>query len=243
MYGRMPTSASGARRPVGRVVVVVAVYSRRYPEDRMSRTSLTELLQLTSSPVAIAFVDAPPPGVQHVSAIEPAGCGYWRRAAEGEVFFTTADDHKGCPVGAHTHASRALAWRTPGGYRPGPGDGRALVHPDGGDPEYPDAEDTISRGGLRADRRHTRTADVVLIRANARQLMLLTEAARAAGVAGTGGPMGRPTCAVLPEAINRREQPRVWVASATASTPAPMMRRPTSPFPGQNSAPSKIISR
>jgi hypothetical protein len=30
--------------------------------------------------------------------MEPAGCGYWRRAAEGEVFYTVADDHKGCPV-------------------------------------------------------------------------------------------------------------------------------------------------
>ena len=35
--------------------------------------------------------------------MEPAGCGYWRRAAAGEVFFTVADDHKRCPVGAHTH--------------------------------------------------------------------------------------------------------------------------------------------
>src|ERR1700752_1498106 len=70
----------------------------------MSRTSsLTELLQLTTTPVAITFVDAPPPGVPHVSAVEPAGCGYWRRAADGEVFFTVADDHKGCPMGAHTH--------------------------------------------------------------------------------------------------------------------------------------------
>ncbi len=69
----------------------------------MSRTLLTELLHLTSAPVAIAFVDAAPPNVPHVSAIEPAGCGYWRRAAAGEVFFTFADDHKGCPVGAHTH--------------------------------------------------------------------------------------------------------------------------------------------
>jgi uncharacterized protein (DUF169 family) len=32
--------------------------------------------------------------------------------------------------------------------------------------------------------------------------MLLAEAAQAAGVAGTGPTMGRPTCAVLPEAIN-----------------------------------------
>jgi uncharacterized protein (DUF169 family) len=44
--------------------------------------------------------------------------------------------------------------------------------------------------------------DVVLVRGNARQLMLLAEASQAAGVAGTGATMGRPTCAVLPEAIN-----------------------------------------
>jgi uncharacterized protein (DUF169 family) len=44
--------------------------------------------------------------------------------------------------------------------------------------------------------------DVVLVRGNAQQLMLLAEAAQAAGVAGTGATLGRPTCAVLPEAIN-----------------------------------------
>ena len=69
----------------------------------MSQTTLTDLLQLTSPPVAIAFVDSPPVGVPRVNASEPAGCGYWRRAAGGETFFTVADDHKRCPVGAHTH--------------------------------------------------------------------------------------------------------------------------------------------
>src|SRR5918994_2864418 len=69
----------------------------------MSPTSLTDLLRLTSAPVAVSFVDAAPAGVPHVSSLEPAGCGYWRRAAAGEVFFTVADDHKRCPVGAHTH--------------------------------------------------------------------------------------------------------------------------------------------
>ena len=44
--------------------------------------------------------------------------------------------------------------------------------------------------------------DVVLVRGNARQLMLLAEAAQAAGVAGDQATMGRPTCAVLPQAIN-----------------------------------------
>ena len=44
--------------------------------------------------------------------------------------------------------------------------------------------------------------DVVLVRGNARQLMLLAEAAQSVGASGTGPAMGRPTCAVVPEAIN-----------------------------------------
>jgi uncharacterized protein (DUF169 family) len=44
--------------------------------------------------------------------------------------------------------------------------------------------------------------DVVLVRGTARQLMLLAESAQAAGVAAATPAMGRPTCAVIPEAIN-----------------------------------------
>jgi uncharacterized protein (DUF169 family) len=45
-------------------------------------------------------------------------------------------------------------------------------------------------------------ADVVLVRGTPRQLMLLAEAAQAAGVADDVPAMGRPTCAVLPQAID-----------------------------------------
>ncbi len=47
----------------------------------------------------------------------------------------------------------------------------------------------------------TFTPDVVLVRGTVKQLMLLAEAAQAAGVAGGGATMGRPTCAVLPESL------------------------------------------
>jgi uncharacterized protein (DUF169 family) len=40
--------------------------------------------------------------------------------------------------------------------------------------------------------------DLVLVRGNARQLMLVAEAAQMAGLAGSAPAMGRPTCAVLP---------------------------------------------
>jgi uncharacterized protein (DUF169 family) len=168
----------------------------------MSETSLAELLNLTAPPVAIAFVDTAPPGVPHVASPEAAGCGYWRRAIAGEVFYTVADDHKSCSVGAHTH-SVPLSPSEKKGLM-------ALVDTMVG-LEYLTMEDV---GQIPTRQTPLDVAvyapldaapvppDVVLVRGNARQLMLLAEAAQAAGVAGAGPSMGRPTCAVVPEAIN-----------------------------------------
>ena len=165
-------------------------------------TSLGELLQLESPPLAIAFVDAPPPGVPHVSAVEPASCGYWRRAAAGEVFFTFADDHKQCPVGAHTHhvpLSPAEQHELMGMVDTMV----ALSYLKMQDvPQIP-RRLTPMRVAVYAPLAASPVPpDVVLVRGNARQLMLLAEAAEAAGVAGSGPTLGRPTCAVLPGAIN-----------------------------------------
>ena len=43
-----------------------------------------------------------------------------------------------------------------------------------------------------------RRPDVVLVRGNARQIMLVAEAARAAGIGHDGAAMGRPACAMIP---------------------------------------------
>ena len=64
---------------------------------------IQELLGLRFPPVAIAFRASAPPGMRRIDSPAPAGCGYWRRAADGEVFYTEAPDHYTCPVGAHTH--------------------------------------------------------------------------------------------------------------------------------------------
>lgn len=108
----------------------------------MTKDVLTDLLNLSSPAIAIAFTDAPPVGIQRVASGAPA--------------------HKPCPIGAHTHHVVTNA------------------------PFLP---------------------DVVLVRGNARQLMLLTEAAELAGVAGVGSTMGPPTCAVLPASINTETVP------------------------------------
>ena len=168
----------------------------------MSQNALAELLDLHTPPIGIAFVDSPPAGVVRVAAPEPAGCGYWRRAAAGEVFYTLADDHKMCPVGAHTHhVALTLSEQD---------ELMGLVQTMVG-LSYLKMEDVpkIARrttplqaavyGPLR---RLPIPPDVVLVRGNARQLMLLAEAAEHAGIAGATPAMGCPTCAVLPESIN-----------------------------------------
>jgi uncharacterized protein (DUF169 family) len=43
--------------------------------------------------------------------------------------------------------------------------------------------------------------DVVLVRGNAKQMMLIAEAAGAAGLSGDGSLMGRPTCAMIPASM------------------------------------------
>jgi uncharacterized protein (DUF169 family) len=164
--------------------------------------SLGDLLQLDSPPVAIAFVDAPPAGVAHISTPEPAGCGYWRRAAAGEVFFTEADDHKRCPVGAHTHNVPL----SPAEQQELMGLVQTMVSLSYLKMEevaqIPTRKTPLQVAVYSPLASAPVAPDVVLVRGTAHQLMLLTEAAQAAGVAGSGPAMGRPTCAVLPEAIN-----------------------------------------
>jgi len=167
-------------------------------------TRLEALLDLSVRPVAIAFLPEAPAGLARVTRPAPASCSYWRRAADGESFYTEAADHLGCAVGAHTHGVPADA------------DQQAklieLVHTMVG-LEYLSMDEvpliphrqTADRFGVVAYApldAATFTPDVVLVRGDVRQLMLLAEAAQAAGV-GSGAPtLGRPTCAVLPQALH-----------------------------------------
>lgn len=167
----------------------------------MSRASLTELLGLASPPIAIAFVDAPPPGVPAVAAGAPASCGYWRRAAT-ETFFTVAGDHKSCPVGAHTH-NVPLTSQEHQELMGLVGTMVGLSYLKMEEvPQIPTRQTPLKVAVYSPLAAAPVPPDVVLVRGNARQLMLVVEASQAAGVAGAGPAMGRPTCAVLPEAIN-----------------------------------------
>jgi uncharacterized protein (DUF169 family) len=169
----------------------------------MSEPSLlVDLLGLSCPPITISFTDEPPNGVPRVAASEPASCGYWRRAASGERFYTTADDHKGCPIGAHTHNVRMTAAEQQelmGLIQTMVGLSYIKMEDVPGIPRRKEEMRVATYGPLSNTRL---AADVVLVRGNAQQLMLLTEAAQLAGVQGSLAPMGRPTCAVLPAALN-----------------------------------------
>src|SRR3984893_18374647 len=170
-------------------------------DARTAGRRMTELLGLDPPPVAGTFAAAAPAGIPRVSRSGPAGCAYWKQAGEGAVFYTEAADHFNCPIGSYTH-------------------GVALPHE-----RAKELEDVVgTMVGLQYIRMeevgalprrkaavgvavHARLgltpapADGVLVRGRARQIMLVAEAARAAGLAGDGAAMGRPACAMIPATL------------------------------------------
>jgi uncharacterized protein (DUF169 family) len=193
----------------------------------MSPTVLAQLLNLASHPVAITFVDAPPAGVPHLTSTEPAGCGYWRRAATGEVFYTVADDHKHCPVGAHTH-NVTLSPEEKGELMALLGtmaDVKYLKLEEV--PQIPTRQTPLQVAVYAPLDATPMSPDVVLVRGNARQLMLLSEAAQAAGVAGASPMMGAPHAPSSRKRLNRVPPWSALAVSAIASTQARLTTRRT----------------
>src|SRR5262245_29301899 len=161
---------------------------------------LENLLRLKTPPIAVTFQAQPPANVPRVAAAAVSSCTYWNHAAEGQTFFTEASDHFGCPIGAYTHGvdlpppqmqelqgvvgtmvtlGYIRAEEVPGIPRRQEGFGVAVYAP-------------LERAAGEPD--------IVLVRGNAAQIMMLEEAAQAAGVGSASTIMGRPTCAALPAA-------------------------------------------
>jgi hypothetical protein len=60
-------------------------------------------VKLPRGAVAVAFLGAPPSGMEKFEGTAPSGCGFWRLAAAGKSFHTVAENHFNCAVGAYTH--------------------------------------------------------------------------------------------------------------------------------------------
>ena len=163
---------------------------------------LSDLLGLASAPVAMAFRPAAPAGVSRVERPGPAGCAYWKLAAEGKVFYTEAADHYNCPVGSYTHgvelppAQAAELQQVIGTFV-------SLQYIKMEEvPTLPRRTEAFGVAVYAPLAESPVDPDVVLVRGSARQIMLVAEAARAAGIGHDGAAMGRPACAMIPEAMN-----------------------------------------
>jgi uncharacterized protein (DUF169 family) len=70
-------------------------------DNQTCARTLVDELKLERTPVALAFVDAPPAGIDVTTATEPSACTFWRQAEHG-LFYAAADRHQECGVGAMT---------------------------------------------------------------------------------------------------------------------------------------------
>jgi uncharacterized protein (DUF169 family) len=168
---------------------------------RAIEQGMTKLLGLKKRPVAVKFLDAPPAGIERFVGTEPAGCGFWRLAANGRTFYTVPSDHYNCPIGSYTHnfslppersteLEQTLGLMAQAGYikmEEVPGIMRL--------PKAPAAVVYAPLGDA------PMAPDVALFTGLAAQIMLIEEAALRAGCAAALPVLARPTCMALPAAM------------------------------------------
>lgn len=152
---------------------------------RALSAELTEALQLGVPPVAITFSDEPPAAVAPFDAPfpapapdgrtgrVPAGCVFWTQSVD-RTFSTVAEDHANCSVGSLTHGFVTLDEVA------GNGDVAALLESGWvtmemvpGIPVVPARTGAVTYGPL-ADT--PVDPDVVLLRVNPKQAMVLSDA-------------------------------------------------------------------
>lgn len=164
---------------------------------------LRALLGLAVAPIAIAFAPAPPPGLPRTEETRPAptpdgrtgavpaGCVFWMKAVETS-FATVAEDHGNCSVGSLTHGFKTFAEAASGA------DVAALLAAEwisieaaGAIPAVKEKPGAVLYGPL-ADGAFD--PDVVFLRLNGKQLMLVNDAWPELRFA------GKPQCHIIPMA-------------------------------------------
>lgn len=161
-------------------------------------TQMNELLGLRRQAVAVKFQQSAPAGMPRIDEAAVSGCSYWKLAAEGRTFFTEAEDHFGCPIGSHTHGID-LPEDTANELEGLVGTMVELQYIAMEEvAEIPRVEGTFGVAIYAPLPDATFEPDVVLVCGNAKQVMLLAEAAHLAGLSGDTSMVGRPTCAAIP---------------------------------------------
>jgi len=162
--------------------------------------TLTSALKLTQPPVAISLVDAPPAGIPTFSGRVAAGCRFWQEAAT-RTFVTAPKDHDLCAIGTFTHNLAV----TPA-HEVDRGDALKVF----ADLGYVRPEDIPQIPVLTQRPAYVVygplaeapvAPDVVLLFVRADQTLILSEASQSLE-GGLPPAMGRPACAIIPQAKN-----------------------------------------
>ncbi len=164
-------------------------------------SSLQETLKLSVPPIAVCIANEIPVGIPAPDRAVPAGCMFWQEASRG-VIATSALDHSLCAIGVHTHNMTA----------------DSPLHPSElfevlqvmADMTYVRPEDVPLIPVLKQKPKHIIYSplaltpldpDLVLIFAHSRQGLIITEAVQQVDPMAPPA-LGRPACAVVPQAIN-----------------------------------------
>jgi len=162
----------------------------------------TEQLRLKQPPIGLAFVENVPAGVPHNTTGVPSACTFWRMAEQG-IFYSTAEDHKQCPIGMMTmgfnmpetdqQRAQELVGTMASVQYFSPAEVSAL-------PTVKKSHQSIVYGRLD---QFPIQADVILCIIDTQQAMLIAEASGTMDWLQGGGQsaFGRPTCAVIPRTM------------------------------------------
>ena len=170
------------------------------PSYAVTAQKLTESLRLSQPPIAVCLNSELPAGVQVWSGHAPAGCRFWQEAAS-HVFATVSADHELCSIGQYTHNLDMSS-------AAGKDLGDALkVFSDLG---YVREQDVPQIPVLQSKPKYVVygplaempiAPDVVLLFVRADQTLILSEASQQIEN-GLPPAMGRPACAIIPQAKN-----------------------------------------
>jgi uncharacterized protein (DUF169 family) len=163
---------------------------------------LQQALDLSRRPVAVLSMRQPPAGMTKFSGSVPAGCSFWRLAADGRTFYTEASDHYNCAIGCYTNniplppereaeLGATVQFMTSIGY----------IRPeDVSEIMRLTASPSFMAYAPLGDA--TFAPEVVILVGRPGKLMLLQEAAARAGVKTRPSLFARPTCMAIPAAIS-----------------------------------------
>jgi uncharacterized protein (DUF169 family) len=163
--------------------------------------TLTESLNLRVAPVAVCLTDDPPQGIPSPSKAAAAGCMFWEWGAAGPIV-TSAKEHSNCAVGMYTHhmpLATASQQEDLNNCLKVFGD-LGYVRPEDipGIPVLKDETKYVVYAPLASTPLPPAT---VLLFANSRQSLAITEAVQQVEP-GVPPALGRPACAVIPQAVN-----------------------------------------